>query len=1156
MSILVGDTLYFNANDGSSGHELWAHDTSNASTWRVADIYSGSGSSSPGNYMEILVGDTLYISASDGSSGQELWAHDTSNASTWQVADIRSGSSGSFPGQYMEILVGDTLYFSANDGTSGWELWAHDTSNASTWRVADINSGIGSSYPGQYMEILVGDTIYFDADDGSSEQELWAHDTSNASTWRVADINSGASDSDPGQYMEMLVGDTLYFSANDGSSGHELWAHDTSNASTWRAADIRSGSSASLPGHYMSILVGDTLYFDAVDGSSGHELWAHRPSEITSLSSGSGSGSGSGSSSSSSFAYANNKLSAGNSGSRFTCAILDNGDLKCWGRDSNGELGDGGSNTNTNAPSSTAIDLGTGRTAVSVAGGSNHVCAILDNGDLKCWGYDNFGQLGDGGTNTGTNAPSSTAIDLGTGRTAVAVDAGEFHTCAILDNGDMKCWGRDNNGQLGDGGSNTNTNTPSSTAIDLGPGRTAVAVATGTSHTCAILDNGDLKCWGADDHGKLGDGGTNTEINAPSSTAIDLGTGRTAVAVSADSEHTCAILDNGEAKCWGRDRYGQLGDGGTSHSSTTHLTAPSSTAINLGTGRTAVAVDTGRYHSCALLDNGDVKCWGHDYNGQLGDGGFSTDTYAPSSTAIDLGTGRTAVAISAGYAHTCAILDNGDMKCWGHGLDGQLGNGGTNSDQQTPVLVSGSNTWDSSTVPSSGSGSGMTNVTGATCTVSPSLPTGLSIDSSTCTISGTPTVETSNTTYTITAVISGTTFQTSVWLSTAPYGTITSAVEGAALNLGEAMTPITLNYTVNANGGGSASSSSFAYANDKVSAGYYHTCAILDNGDMKCWGRNSYGQLGDGNSANLVPSPTSTAIDLGTGRTAVAVSAGYHHTCAILDNGDLKCWGYDGNGELGDGGSNTNTNAPSSTAIDLGTGRTAVAVSAGNMHTCVILDNGDVKCWGADTYGQLGDGGSNTNTNAPSSTAIDLGTGRTAVAVAAGDDHTCAILDNGDLKCWGRDSNGQLGDGGSNTNTNAPSSTAIDLGTGRTAVAVSAGEEHTCAILDNGDMKCWGRNNYGQLGDGSNVNTNAPSSTAINLGTGRTAVAVSAGEEHTCAILDNGDLKCWGRDSNGQLGDGGSNTNTNAPSSTAIDLGTGRTAVAVSAGESTHLCHP
>ena len=264
-------------------------------------------------------------------------------------------------------------------------------------------------------------------------------------------------------------------------------------------------------------------------------------------------------------------------------------------------------------------------------------------------------------------------------------------------------------------------------------------------------------------------------------------------------------------------------------------------------------------------------------------------------------------------------------------------------------------------------------------------------------------------------------------------------------------------------GSGSSSSSSFAYANNKVSAGFQHTCAILDNGDLKCWGYDDNGQLGDGTNTDT-NAPSSTAIDLGTGRTAVAVSAGQRHTCAILDNGDLKCWGYDYYGQLGDGGqlwtssnpTNTDTNAPSSTAIDLGTGRTAVSVSAGTYHTCAILDNGELKCWGSDGSGQLGDGGTNTNTNAPSSTAIDLGTGRTAVAVSAGDIHTCAILDNGDLKCWGYDQYGQLGDGGTNTNTNAPSSTAIDLGTGRTAVAVSAGHYHTCAILDNGDLKCWG----------------------------------------------------------------------------------------------------
>jgi ELWxxDGT repeat protein len=206
----------------------------------VTDIRSGTGSSFPGYYgMEIFVGDTLYFSADDGSSGRELWAHDTSNASTWRVADINSGTGDSYPGKYMETLVGDTLYFSADDGSSGDELWAHDTSNASTWRVADIRSGSFSSNPGNYMTILVGDTLYFSANDGSRGDELWAHDTSNVSTWRVADINrvtdinSGTESSNPGEYMSILVGDTLYFSATDGSSGHELWGPNIEHSITY-----------------------------------------------------------------------------------------------------------------------------------------------------------------------------------------------------------------------------------------------------------------------------------------------------------------------------------------------------------------------------------------------------------------------------------------------------------------------------------------------------------------------------------------------------------------------------------------------------------------------------------------------------------------------------------------------------------------------------------------------------------------------------------------------------------------------------------------------------------------------------------------------------------------------------------------------------------
>ena len=265
-------------------------------------------------------------------------------------------------------------------------------------------------------------------------------------------------------------------------------------------------------------------------------------------------------------------------------------------------------------------------------------------------------------------------------------------------------------------------------------------VSAADAHTCAILDNGDLKCWGADGNGQLGDGGTFTPTNAPSSTAIDLGTGRTAVAVSGYA-HTCAILDNGDLKCWGRDNYGQLGDGGTN----TNLNAPSSTAIDLGTGRTAVAVSAAESHTCAILDNGDLKCWGSDDYGMLGDGGGTTVNSpglgAPSSTAINLGTGQTAVAVSAGYSHTCAILDNSDMKCWGRDLNGQLGNGGLiTANQASPVLVSGSNTWDST-------------ATAVTWEAHPALPAGMSISGGT--ISGTPSVYATNQTYTIYANQSG-----------------------------------------------------------------------------------------------------------------------------------------------------------------------------------------------------------------------------------------------------------------------------------------------------------------------------------------------------------------------------------------------------------------
>ena len=170
-----------------------------------------------------------------------------------------------------------------------------------------------------------------------------------------------------------------------------------------------------------------------------------------------------------------------------------------------------------------------------------------------------------------------------------------------------------------------------------------------------------------------------------------------------------------------------------------------------------------------------------------------------------------------------------------------------------------------------------------------------------------------------------------------------------------------------------------------ISSGGFHTCALLDDGSVSCWGDAGRGQTGNGGTSQQ-NSPTLTS-SFGTGRTAVAISSGYEHTCAILDDGSVSCWGNGGNGRLGNGGtSDATTPTPTSS---LGTGRTAVAISSGKLHTCATLDDGSVSCWDA-VIGALGNGGtSDATTPTPTSS---LGTGRTTVAISSGELHTQQFL--------------------------------------------------------------------------------------------------------------------------------------------------------------------
>lgn len=297
-----------------------------------------------------------------------------------------------------------------------------------------------------------------------------------------------------------------------------------------------------------------------------------------------------------------------------------------------------------------------------------------------------------------------------------------------------------------------------------------------------------------------------------------------------------------------------------------------------------------------------------------------------------------------------------------------------------------------------------------------------------------------------------------------------------------------------------------------IAAGFGHTCAILDDGSAACWGADGFGQLGD--DATLAVRATPAPVALPAGRRAVALAASdAGNTCAILDDGTAWCWGDDTSGQLGD--DPTIAAKPTPVQVALPAGRRAVAISNGDSHACAILDDASVTCWGGDGSGQLGNGA--PLANQPTPVAVQLPAGRRAVALAAGAYHVCVVVDDGGVLCWGSDGFGQLGDGVPEADKAAP--VGVTLPAGRRAVAIAAGYSTTCVVLDDGSLACWGDDGAGELGNDAGLTSQEGPVTAA-LPSGRSAVAIGGGGEHTCALLDDGSLLCWGKDDRGQLGNG------------------------------------
>ena len=878
----------------------------------------------------------------------------------------------------------------------------------------------------------------------------------------------------------------------------------------------------------------------------------------------------------------NQKVVALSAGHSHTCAILDDGKVACWGAGSNGQLGNGGT-LDSSVPLMTN-SLGDNRTAKSITLGHHHTCAVLDNGSTMCWGGGSKGQLGNGGTANALSPMTIASMPIAV--QAVALVAGDEHTCALLAQGSVACWGSGASGLLG-GGATGDSAVPQLVS-SFGDGRTATALSSSHRHTCALLTDGNITCWGENTNGQGGNNGNSNPMLNPTETAgfgpdtlaISLTVGHTytcallnttslscwgtlgvpgstadltptsfdefpqsrAVAVSerdfngngiynifefpinfdftakglaAGAQHTCAILDDGTINCWGDNTKGQLGTGDT----VTHSTP--ATTLSLGPGRTAISVVAGYTQTCALLDNGSVSCWGEQY--------LTNDTKVINTSPSlvgDFGNNRSAVQISSGLDFSCAVLDDGNVSCWGRGASGRLGNGGsTSSTNPTPTSSFGPNRKAISVDLYSDHACALLDDSSVMCWGRNDYG---KLGDGTTTEQNTP-----------------------VQVNAFPTNT----------------TPIA------------------------ISVGSHHSCALLDIGDVSCWGEGSYGQNGDGTSVNR-PSPGLTS-GFGDGRLAVSVSSGDHHICAMLDSGEVACWGQGGSGRLGNGGSSS-TSTPSLTST-FGDERRATSLSVGSYHGCVVLDSGQISCWGNGADGRLGNGETSNQANpgltmtlGPSVSSISVGgdhscallgngsvacwgservgdgrtngssapvlvssfgPGRTAVQVSSGAQGSCAILDNGSVSCWGYGSNL-----GNEFTDYVPTPTLTgDFGTGRTAVdlSVGTGQSHSCAVLDNGSVACWGRNMFGQLGDGT-IGTGDPKpSLTGSFGAGRTAVSVTTGVDHTCALLDNGSVSCWGRNQGGQLGTGDAITRSTPTLIAPFD--SGRTAVEVSAGR-WHTC--
>lgn len=688
------------------------------------------------------------------------------------------------------------------------------------------------------------------------------------------------------------------------------------------------------------------------------------------------------------------------------CAVMSNNTLKCWGNNSHGQLGDG-TTQNRNVPTTVTVVSGP---VQSVDVGYRFTCAVLVSGALQCWGENNYGQLGDGTTVDKT----TTAVTVALGSSASAVTVGVYHTCALLTPSQgMKCWGYNVSGGLGDGSTTMRTSPVNVSGLASG----VASIGATTYGTCALLTTGAMRCWGTGAYGTNGDG--TTAVRSTPTAVTGLGAG-TVSAFTTSQFAVCALMTaTGGLKCWGLNNFGQLGDG-----TTTNRLVPTDVS-GLTSGVTSLFPPSSEgFHMCAVTTGNIIKCWGNNSHGQLAEGTF-TDNLTP--TNVTQFNSSSILTGALGQNLSCFVNTVGNAYCYGVNNLGQFGSGGTSA----PAY--------------------------------PIDPIGLDKNVSKISISANH----------------GCLINSS--------GAIKCWGQNSFGQLGNGST----NYVTSAQNSTDVSLSSKAIS---IATGNSFSCALLDTGAVQCWGLNSGGQLGDGSTTNRTSPVTSVASGV------LTLGVGYAHACVLLNTGGVRCWGNNAYGSIGDGTFVNKTTATNATGLTTGVASLAV----GGWHNCVIMNAGTVRCWGYNGEGELADG---TLINRTTS-VLATGLSGTPASIYSGGGFSCALYASGTVQCWGNNNYGQLGDGTTTVRTTA----TLAVNVPSNIKYLSSGYYHNCAHLTDGTVSCWGSNQNNELATGSASNPpySTTPSTVVGLSMGVSELNCSPSTAVCAVVLNNGGAKVWG----------------------------------------------